>query len=453
MKRNVLPLLGIAFVVALAASGIFYGVFVSQLKRASQVDKPSQLAVASRLLDRGTVIKSSDLKLSPWAGAAPPGSFVKLEQAAGKTVYVSIQENEPVTESRLASEKTNGGMGISQGMRAVSMHVTDSSGLIPFLRAGHHVDVQAVRNRNNPDAALRTILQNVEVLSVQAPPEGTNNQMAPSVVTILTTPENADRAALADSGSSIRLLLRNPLDNDEGPRPGILLASLFQTPGQNVPRQNVPKVMRATSSSPQVQPPLPEKPMGDQGGVELEVRVAGATAKVLEDFESTISAGELGSSIRVTALPEGASGERMWTALQQHIELLSSSRVRASNSRPASLRTGKQWKSAQGGMCGLSIRFEPRIGPDHLLHLRIRPEVTVPSGSKGISTRRIITDLDLVSGQRAIVTGLAEPGESPNLVESLFGNDSKPTLHGDLIVVVTARLTEARQGTVSLARR
>ncbi len=443
MKRNVLPLLGIAFVVALAASGIFYGVFVSQLKRASRVDKPTQLAVASRLLDRGAVLKASDLKLSPWAGAAPPGSFSSLPQAVGKTVYVSIQENEPITESRLAPEKATGGIGIAKGMRAVSLHVIDSSGLIPFLRAGHHVDVQAVHNRNNPNAALRTILQNVEVLSVQAPPEGNNSQMSPSVVTILTSPENADRVALADSGSSIRLLLRNPLDNEEGPRPGILLASLFQTAEKSNPR-----LLQASLSARQTQP-LP----AEEGGVELDVLVARATAKVLEDFESTLSGGELGGSIRVTALPAGAPGNRMWTSLQQHIELLASSRVKASNLRPASLRTGKQWKSAHGGMCGLSIRFEPRIGLHGSLHLRIQPEVTLPSGSKGISTRRIITDLDLTDGQSAIVTRLGEPGESPNLVDSLFGSDSKPASHDDLIVIVTARLTGGRQGNVSLARR
>ena len=447
MKRNVLPLLGIAFVVALAASGIFYGVFVSQLKRASQVDKPSQLAVAARSLDRGTVLKPSDLKLSPWAGAAPPGSFAKLEQAAGKTVYVSIQENEPITESRLAPEKANGGIGIAKGMRAVSLRVIDSSGLIPFLRAGHHVDVQAVQNRNNPDAVLSTILQNVEVLSVQALPEGNYSQMSPSVVTIMTSPENADRVALADSGSSIRLLLRNPLDNDEVTRPGVLLASIFQPSGKGIPR-----LMRASWGRPQIQVPLPENSPGNDG-VDLEVRVAGASAQAMEDFESTLSAEEPRGAIRVTALPEGAPGDRIWTSLQQHIELLSSSRVRAFNLRAASLRTGKQWKSAQGGLCGLSIRFESRLGPNRILHLRIQPEVTVPSGSKGIRTRRIIADLDLADGQSAIVTGLGEPGESPNLVDSLFASDARPTSHSDLILIVTPRLTEARQATASLFRR
>ena len=194
MKKNLVPLLGIAFVVALAASGIFYGVFVSQLRTASQGAVKQRIVVAVRPLDRGTVLKQADLRLSPWAGATPPGAFRQIDDATGKTIYSSLEENEPVTEARTAADKANGGLGIAKGMRALSIHVVDSSGLIPFLHAGHHVDVQVIKGRNTPEANLRTILQNVEVLSVQ--PADNPNQNVNATVTLLATPQDSDRKSV-----------------------------------------------------------------------------------------------------------------------------------------------------------------------------------------------------------------------------------------------------------------
>src|ERR1700738_468773 len=169
MKRNLIPLLGIAFVVALAATGIFYGVFVTQLKQASGAAERRQIVVAAHTLDRGTVLKASDLKRAAWASAPPPGAFPASADAVGKTLYTPVLENEPVTESRLSAKGATG-LGIERGMRALSIRVVDSIGLMPFLHAGQHVDVQAIQGRNNPETTLRTILQNVEVLGVQAPP-------------------------------------------------------------------------------------------------------------------------------------------------------------------------------------------------------------------------------------------------------------------------------------------
>ena len=59
MKKNLVPLLGIAFVVAIISTGIFYGLFVGKLKSASV---PSQsIVVAARNLDRGTALQAADV--------------------------------------------------------------------------------------------------------------------------------------------------------------------------------------------------------------------------------------------------------------------------------------------------------------------------------------------------------------------------------------------------------
>jgi Flp pilus assembly protein CpaB len=84
MKRRLVPLLGIAFV--------------------AEAQSRQTIVVAARKLERGTVLKPSDLKMSPWAGPeAPKGAFTGAGQVAGLTVLESIQEDEPVIPARLAS--------------------------------------------------------------------------------------------------------------------------------------------------------------------------------------------------------------------------------------------------------------------------------------------------------------------------------------------------------------
>jgi pilus assembly protein CpaB len=215
-KKNLATLLGIALVVAIIATGVFYGLFVSKLK--SNADSGRSVVVAARPLEAGAVLTPADLKTVPWpAGQLPAGAFEKREEVAGKTVFDAIGEAEPVLASRLVSEDGTGrAAGIPAGMRAVSVHVSDSSGVVALLRAGHRVDVQVLVNRTNlaVNSQVRTALENLEVLSVAAKVDQSSQGFTLPVVTLLAKPEEADVLALADSGARLRLTLRNPLDAD-----------------------------------------------------------------------------------------------------------------------------------------------------------------------------------------------------------------------------------------------
>lgn len=383
MKRNLLPLLGIAFIVALAASGIFYGILAGHLRKLSQGDPKQQVVVAARTVERGTVLKPADLKLVGWSGRAPVGSFSTLSTVAGQTAYASILENEPVTEARISAEKATGGVAIGKGMRALSVRVLDSAGLLPFLHAGNRVDVQVVRNRNNPDASLRTILQDVEVLSIQ-----TGEGMVPGVaiVSLLTTPENADRVALADSAANIRLLLRSPLDDEIGTRPNTLLTSLFQDAAP------------ASSTEP---------------SLELQVWVAGVRPDSLKG--GSLNRPKAESAIQVSALSDQDA-----TALESSdMKTLSRSRLVARNERVASLRDSVE---------GLSIRFQPHIVA-HKVRLKVQPELTVSEGNAAYRSRWSESEVDLRDGQSFLIAGL---------------NGAHAGSERDLLVLVKTRVLPAR---------
>jgi Flp pilus assembly protein CpaB len=232
MKKNLVPLLGIAFVVALIATGIFYGLFVGKLRDSASDSPHYAVVVAAKPLTRGTVVQAADVKVYPWTGPeAPKGAFVNADQVVGFTVLEPIAENEPVAESRLASHHS-----IPAGMRGISIHVTDSSGIVPLLRPGNKVDVQVVGNGNGGEIGLRTILQNVEVLTTAAPDANR------PVVNLLVSPLDAELLGLADSAARIRLVLRNPSDDGRSVQTTLPVSNLMRrTASEQVAPVSTPK--------------------------------------------------------------------------------------------------------------------------------------------------------------------------------------------------------------------
>lgn len=228
-KKNLVTLLAIAFMVALVATGMFYGLFVTKLKSNGS---GKTLVVAARPLEAGTVLTADDVKSIAWpAQELPQGSFELTEQVKGKTLFSSLSPAEPVLAARLASAEGGGqSAGIPTGMRAVSVHVSDSSGVMSLLHVGHKVDVQVIIPKTSEAGAqLRTAIEGVEVLGVNNKPEANSQGFSLPVVTLLASPSQADTLALADSGARLRLTLRNPLDSASRSRAPLSMSTVMQT--------------------------------------------------------------------------------------------------------------------------------------------------------------------------------------------------------------------------------
>jgi pilus assembly protein CpaB len=228
-KKNLVTLLAIAFMVALVATGMFYGLFVTKLKSNGS---GRTLVVAAKPLEAGTVLTKDDVKSVAWpAEELPQGAFERPEQVAGKTLFGSLSQAEPVLAARIASEEGGGqGSGIPAGMRAVSVHVSDSSGVMSLLHAGHKVDVQVVLPKTSDSSAqLRTAIEDLQVLAVSNKAEPNSQGFSLPVVTLVAKPVDADVLALADSSARIRLTLRNPLDSATRSRSPLTLSSVMQS--------------------------------------------------------------------------------------------------------------------------------------------------------------------------------------------------------------------------------
>jgi pilus assembly protein CpaB len=228
-QNNLAKLLGIALVVAIIATGVFYGLFVNKLS--SSTGSGKMVVVAAKPIPAGTVLAEKDLQSIPWpVEQTPAGTFEAAQQVAGHTVLVPLAQGEPVLATRLASSEKGGGSGVPTGMRAVTVHVSDSSGVLAQLAPGQKVDVQVVvtRKSGNAEPELRTILEGVPILSVSPQLEPSSQGPNLPAVTLLTSPADADVLALADSGARVRLALRNPLDNTTRSRSALTLDAILR---------------------------------------------------------------------------------------------------------------------------------------------------------------------------------------------------------------------------------
>src|SRR5580700_7887350 len=170
MNQRFISVLVFAFVVAGCASLLLYRLTVNH-SSAQAAPNTTKALVAARNLELGVIIKDSDLKDAPWAGALPVNAVLKREDIIGRGVTTTIYEGEPLVENRLAPKGAGGGLAamIPSGMRAVAVRVNDVVGVAGFVVPGMRVDVLISGNPPNNNVSqgslTRTLLQNIEVLS------------------------------------------------------------------------------------------------------------------------------------------------------------------------------------------------------------------------------------------------------------------------------------------------
>ncbi len=435
MKRNIVPLLGIAFVVAIVSTGVFYGLFAGKLKSSSPETNGQSVVVAARDLERGTVVKPGDVRETKIGGSLK-GSFSHSKDAVGVTLLEAVQENAPLLQDRVASQdpKINGGgNGLLTGMRAISVHVSDSSGIIGLMHAGSRVDIQAVSDRNGA-TELRTIQQNVEVLAVSPQLEASAGNRTPSpVVTLLAHAQDVDVIAVADSGARIRLALRNPLDEGVGPRNALALASVFQTHGavsSAVAEKANPKSGHAQVPAASTASPIWDHP------VNLHVQVLGVSTAALAELDSRLAAPVTGDSLRVAAFRAESDLNDLVQKLQQkqELEIVSGWHLMAGVGRPISYRAGTSPNL-------IRVQFSPEADAGGKLNLRVRPEITLQRGDATL-TRKYAGALP--EGGSFLVKGIVQDQSDRKALDILFPGHS--WAGRDLVILVTSRVLKPVAG-------
>ena len=239
MNRRMMIILLSAFVIASMSAFLVWRMVGARISAARPI-ATTKVVAAAKEIKIGTVLDASDLTTIQLVGSAPTGAILDVKNAIGRGAISQIYSGEPILENRLAPKGSGGGLAatIKEGMRACAVKVDEVVGVAGFATPGMRVDVLVSgvppNSQNTQNSQVRTILQNIEVLSagtdIQKDAEGKPQQV--QVVNLLVTPEQAQILSLAATQMRIQLVLRNPLDTKISIVPDTAMTSLFGQPAQ-----------------------------------------------------------------------------------------------------------------------------------------------------------------------------------------------------------------------------
>jgi pilus assembly protein CpaB len=219
MNRTRLLMIG---VLALAL-GFFASVYVYRnlQKPGGNTEPGIEVIVAADDLQVGARVEEHDIKVIKIPkGDLPPGAPRRKSDVVGHGVIIPIAKGEFILPNRLAGENAGSGLPalIPPGMRAVSVRVNEVVSVAGFVTPGTRVDVLLTGTPGaGGEQETTTVLQNVAVLASGHTLERTSTGEAQNtaVITLLVSPDDAQRLTLASLEGKIQLALRNPLDTKQ----------------------------------------------------------------------------------------------------------------------------------------------------------------------------------------------------------------------------------------------
>ncbi len=259
MNRTRLLMIG-ALALALGFVASVYVYRNLQSKNGSGYESGVDVIVAADDLQVGARVEEHDIKIIKIPAAdLPPGAPRRRSDVLGHGVIVPISKGEFILPNRLAGENAGSGLPslIPPGMRAVSVRVNEVVSVAGFVTPGTRVDVLLTGTPGGGEEQTTTVLQNVAVLASGHTLERTSTGEAQNtaVITLLVSPDDAQRLTLASSQGHIQLALRNPLDTKQDEVPSSISRGLYR--GAAAPPTVQPVVHRTATTRKVAPPPVP----------------------------------------------------------------------------------------------------------------------------------------------------------------------------------------------------
>lgn len=255
MNRTRLLMIGVlALALGLLASVYAY----KNLQRTGgNTDTGVEVIVAADDLQVGTKVGERDIKvIRVNQSDLPAGAPRRKADVLGHGVILPITKGDFILQTKLAGENQAGLPAlIPPGMRAVSVRVNEVVSVAGFVTPGTRVDVLLTGTPGNGgDQQTTTVLQDVQVLASGHTLERTSSGEAQNtaVITLLVSPDDAQRLTLASTEGHIQLALRNPLDTKQEDVAAANSRGLFR--GTPVPTQ--PVVHHSEHLKPTAPPPV-----------------------------------------------------------------------------------------------------------------------------------------------------------------------------------------------------
>jgi pilus assembly protein CpaB len=272
MDRKKLLLLVAALLIAvstaLAARSVFSG--GSAAPQAAAVEQVApvgpKVLVAQRALPTGTIITADSVSFQDWPKELVQDAYflngtADMSKLLGTVVRYPITAGQPLTQGALVSPGDRGFLAaaLGPGMRAITIPVSDTSGVGGFVFPGDRVDLmltQAVKSGSDGEQELKaaeTILRNLRVLATDQATsteivEGKSVVKTSRTVTLEVTPRIAEKISVAQSVGQLSLSLR-PLADNQADFERVLASGEVKVP-ENASKEQEDQLMRQAMNRP-----------------------------------------------------------------------------------------------------------------------------------------------------------------------------------------------------------
>ena len=204
--------------------------FLYATTKAPRSEKMVAITAAARDMPAGTRLQNADLKtVRVPEKDVPKAAILDQKMAIDRPLLFPVGANEAIISNKVASAAGPEGLPalIEIGKRAVSVPITDGSGVAGMIQPRAHVDVLFTKPGSVAEAVTTTILEDIVVLAMGRVTEVQNTSLPnpaggvattaarpqTQAATLLVTPEQAQKLELAKNQGKISLALRNPLDH------------------------------------------------------------------------------------------------------------------------------------------------------------------------------------------------------------------------------------------------
>ncbi|RST30504.1 Flp pilus assembly protein CpaB [Sphingomonas ginkgonis] len=222
----------VAVVTAVMAKNMFTGAGAQQAVAAPAVPIGPKVLVAKKGLPVGTIIDQEAFSWQAWPKELMQGAYytegepdADPSKLLGTVVRNPISAGQPITRGSLVGPKDRGFLAaaLGPGMRAVTVSVSQTSGVAGFIFPGDRVDMVLTQDvaggGDGPSLKVsETILRNLRVLATDQridskDPEGKVQVRVSATVTLEATPRIAEKIMVSQSMGQLSLALRSLADN------------------------------------------------------------------------------------------------------------------------------------------------------------------------------------------------------------------------------------------------
>jgi pilus assembly protein CpaB len=246
MRPKSLVLLLLALGCGLVASIGISQVMSNRNQAPAAVVETDKILVANKDIKVNEPLSDKNVQIEDWPKEKIPGDAIRdLKDLDGQRAGGNILVGEPIRKAKFAVDKRIDE--IPHGYRVVAVQADADSATGNLLQPGDRVDLVLSLKHSGPlqgtGQVAKTILQNVRVFAINdqwRPAEGkdkSDDSITARTVSLLVTPDEAETITLASDLGRMRLVLRNPDDDQVAETDGTEENEILQGRSKGNPKE------------------------------------------------------------------------------------------------------------------------------------------------------------------------------------------------------------------------